>query len=546
MEETVNEIKRFKLNTPILAILAIAAISLVAIYPALAAPPGNDDILTPTFISGLPFSDYMDTSEATVAGDDPWPSCNYTGVREATVWYQFTPGADMLVAASTVGSQYTTNLAVYATNTMSETACTLGNNLISFQAVAGQSYSIMIAAVDDGPYPSQGGYGGILSLTLDSPGPPQVYFDYWSEPWIGMYAYYFSNQSYDPAGAGMTANWDFGDGAISDEWSPSHQFPSTGVYLVTLMVNTSDGRTASIQREVTVTEPPPPPPPVADFYPYPSDTTTKIPVQFHNWSYDPAYWYGMNAYWDFGDGNTSAEWSPSHLYPIEGMYTVQLTVTTSDGRSASTQRDVTVSLPPPPNADFYLQPWDPSIYDTINIYNWSNDPGCYDCGMTAAWDFGDGTTSTDWSPNHRYASEGDYTISLTVTTGDGRVGSTTQTLQVRTHDVAITKFTVPQSAKAGQTRSVSVYVNNTRYPEQVEVQLFKSTPAGWQWVGTLQQEVPVRPSNRTTIFEFSYTFTAEDAQLGRINFRAVATIVNARDALPTNNEAISLPTKVAP
>jgi hypothetical protein len=166
--------------------------------------------------------------------------------------------------------------------------------------------------------------------------------------------------------------------------------------------------------------------------------------------------------------------------------------------------------------------------------------------MSAYWDFGDGTTSTDWSPYHRYAAEGDYTVSLTVTTQDGRTASTTRTLQVRTHDVAITKFTVPQSAKAGQTRSVSVYVNNTRYPEQVEVQLFKSTPAGWQWVGTLQQEVPVRPSNRTTIFEFSYTFTAEDAQLGRINFRAVATIVNARDALPTNNEAISLPTKVAP
>ncbi len=184
------------------------------------------------------------------------------------------------------------------------------------------------------------------------------------------------------------------------------------------------------------------------------------------------------------------------------------------------------------------------IRSTFN--NWSHDPACYYCGMSAEWDFGDGTSSTEWSPYHRYAAEGDYTVSLTVTTTDGRTGSTSRNLQVRTHDVAITKFTVPQSAKAGQTRSITVYVNNTRYPEQVEVQLYKSTPSGWQWVGSLQQYVPVRPSNRTTPFAFSYTFTPEDAQLGRINFRAVAVIVGARDALPTNNEAISLPTKVTP
>jgi hypothetical protein len=165
--------------------------------------------------------------------------------------------------------------------------------------------------------------------------------------------------------------------------------------------------------------------------------------------------------------------------------------------------------------------------------------------MSAAWDLGDGTTSTEWTPSHQYAADGDYTVSLTVTTADGRTGSTTRNLQVRTHDVAITKFTVPQSAKAGQTRSVTVDINNTRYPEQVEVQLYKSTAYGWEWVGSLQMYVPVRPANRTTSFAFSYTFTAQDAELGRINFRAVANIVNARDALPTNNEAISLPTKVA-
>jgi PKD repeat protein len=494
----------------------------------------------------VPFSDYIDTSEATVAPDDPYPSCNYSGVLEATVWYQFTPSEDMQVVASTAGSSYTTNLAVYPSGSMSETLCVVGNTPVGFQAMAGETYNIMIAAVDGGPYAGPGEYGGWLNFSLDTPGPPQAYFDYWSDSWYGLYAYYFSNQSYDPAGTSMTAYWDFGDGMTSTDWSPIHQFPGEGIYTVSLTVTTSDRRTASTQRDVEVT----PLPPLVAGFDYSADYyyDGKWSVNFNNWSYDPGcYWCGgLSASWDFGDGATSNDWNPTHQYPPGGMYTVSLTVTSTDGRTASTERQVTVpETPPPPEAAFNPWPGDPSIYDMVHFENWSYDPGCYWCGMSAAWDFGDGTTSTDWSPSHQYAADGDYTVSLTVTTGDGRTGSTTRNLQVRTHDVAITKFTVPQSAKAGQTRSVTVDINNTRYPEQVQVELYKSTIDGWQWVGTLQMSVPVRPANRTTSFEFSYTFTDADALLGRINFRAVATIVDARDALPTNNEAISLPTKVA-
>ena len=451
-----TENKTSRLPLLMMATLAVLALFFAGIYPALAAPPDNDDILTPRVISGLPFSEYIDTSEATLAAGDPWPSCNfYYPAQGATVWYQFTPAADGMVVASTVGSSYNTTLSVYTGGSTGEIACRVQNDPVGFQVAAGQTYTIMIAAVGWVPYPGWGVSGGMLSFTLDVAPPPVAQFDYWGGPWLGLRTFNFYNNSYDPAGQ------------------------------------------------------------------------------------------GMGAFWEFGDGSTSTEWYTSHQYQSDGTYWVTLTVTTSDGRSASTQQQLDINTPPP-SADFYPNPDNPSSYDSIYFENRSQDPACYYCGMSAYWDFGDGTTSTDWSPSHQYAAEGDYTVSLTVTTQDGRTASTTRTLQVRTHDVAITRFTVPQSAKAGQTRSVTVDINNTRYPEQVEVQLFKSTPGGWQWVGTLQQYVPVRPSNRTTRFEFSYTFTAEDALLGRINFRAVATIVNARDALPANNEAISLPTKVAP
>ena len=129
-------------------------------------------------------------------------------------------------------------------------------------------------------------------------------------------------------------------------------------------------------------------------------------------------------------------------------------------------------------------------------------------------------------------------------TPDGRSASSTRTVNVRTHDVAITKLQVPQSANVGQTRQVIVGLSNKRYGETAQVQLFKSGPGGFELVGTLTQSVPIRGGGRTTDFQFSYTFTSADAALGKVTFKAVASLVGARDALTADNEAVALPTRV--
>ncbi len=46
--------------------------------------------------------------------------------------------------------------------------------------------------------------------------------------------------------------------------------------------------------------------------------------------------------WSFGDGGSGTGAAPTHQYPNDGVYTVALTVTTSDGRSASTSRAIAV------------------------------------------------------------------------------------------------------------------------------------------------------------------------------------------------------------
>jgi hypothetical protein len=113
--------------------------------------------------------------------------------------------------------------------------------------------------------------------------------------------------------------------------------------------------------------------------------------------------------------------------------------------------------------------------------------------------------------------------------------------------VAITRFVTPSSASAGQTRAISVDLRNTRYTETVQVQLLKSVPGpfdGFPLVGTLTHEVPAS-RNRATAFDFNYTFTSDDAVIGKVTFQAIATIVNAPDALSADNTAIAS-TKVRP
>jgi PKD repeat protein len=202
---------------------------------------------------------------------------------------------------------------------------------------------------------------------------------------------------------------------------------------------------------------------------------------------------------------------------------------------------------PPPVASFFFYPSDPSIYDTVQFQDVSYDPG--QIGFASqAWELGDGTSASGSFPSHHYGADGDYTVGLAVTTHDGRSASTSQVVRVRTHDIAITKFTVPTSAKAGQTRELTVGVRNSLYPESVQFQLFKSVPGfgGFQPVGTLTQLIPVRPGNKTVPVTFSYTFSNDDAAVGKVTFQVIATIMGGRDAISADNTAIAAPTRVNP
>jgi len=131
--------------------------------------------------------------------------------------------------------------------------------------------------------------------------------------------------------------------------------------------------------------------------------------------------------WDFGDGATSSEPNPSHLFGASGMYNVELTVTDDQGDIAMVSQEVEVSdgtvVNNPPNAAFTADCSDLDCAFTDN----SNDSDGDD--LTYEWDFGDGATSTESSPSHSYAGTGTYTVTLEVSDGiDSDTASTSITV----------------------------------------------------------------------------------------------------------------------
>ena len=143
--------------------------------------------------------------------------------------------------------------------------------------------------------------------------------------------------------------WDFGDGNISTESSPSHTYTTPGSYTVTLTVAdeySSDAVTGAQQIMVYAV----PPEAAMDA----SVTSGDMPLTV-NFSDTSTAGTGTVSewFWDFGDGTTSTEQHPTHIYTEAGSYTVSLTVTADGSDTVQQSNLITVT--------------DPYVYLTLNL-----------------------------------------------------------------------------------------------------------------------------------------------------------------------------------
>ncbi|MBX2917092.1 MAG: PKD domain-containing protein [Cyclobacteriaceae bacterium] len=195
--------------------------------------------------------------------------------------------------------------------------------------------------------------------------------------------------------------WDFGDGNTATSANvTSHTYATYGVYTIRLMVtNNVCVETYAQQVEILAI------PPVVDFSYDPPAGCMPLTVRFTNLSQfaDP------NSYlWDFGDGTTSRMGSPTHTYYQPGIYSVSLSATNITGQTVTESKASIIEVFPLPRADFEIKPL--LVYIPGGIMYTDN--RSFDAS-TYLWDFGDGTTTTAFEPEHRFQDEGYYTIKLT-------------------------------------------------------------------------------------------------------------------------------------
>jgi gliding motility-associated-like protein len=198
--------------------------------------------------------------------------------------------------------------------------------------------------------------------------------------------------------------WDFGDGSvplISGSESVNHTYISAGTYNVKLILIDSNycNYPDTLKKQLRIAtnveaifEPPPP-----GCAPY--------LAQFNNVSLA-----GQQFYWNFGDGSTSTDISPEHLYSVPGTYTVTLIAVDSSTCNVSDTTTEVVIASDKPTANFSATPQPPIVNTAITFTNLSSADA-----VRFKWLFGDGDsllTTSRLAVDHEYNSTGTFNACL--------------------------------------------------------------------------------------------------------------------------------------
>lgn len=165
------------------------------------------------------------------------------------------------------------------------------------------------------------------------------------------------------------------------------------------------------------------PPPVADFST--GAVCKNTPVQFTDIS-STCYGNIIGWKWDFGDGGTSTQQSPTHTYSSASGYTVNLTVYADNGDSATTQQSITIHDLP---QAWFSRP-DSACAGSDVIF--SDSSTCNDGVLqTWNWTFGGNANGSGIQPIHAYLYPGTYQVQLTITSSFGCMDSVIRPLFIQ-------------------------------------------------------------------------------------------------------------------
>jgi PKD repeat protein len=283
---------------------------------------------------------------------------------------------------------------------------------LSHTFTAGGTYTVALTVTDN-----RGGTGTTSHpVTVTAPvanTPPTASFTYGC---TGLACSFDGSTSGDSDGTVSSYAWSFADGpgtASGDK--PRYTFSAPGTYAVVLTVTDDRGATATATTDVTVSDAAP----TAAF----TSSCAGLACSFDGSTSTDADGTVSSYAWQFSDGAGSGV-TPTHTFSSAGDYSVTLTVTDNRGVTGTSTSVLTVTNNAPTAA----------FTQTCIALSCSFDAtASADSDGTVAgyaWTFGDAGTGSGATPNHTYAADGTYLVTLTVTDNAGGTTTTSHSVTV--------------------------------------------------------------------------------------------------------------------
>lgn len=294
----------------------------------------------------------------------------------------------------------------------------------------------------------------------------------------------FTDKSVKGTGTINQWTWDFNDGGTAVTRNPTHSFATNGSYTITLIVNDDRGCQNSIQKPALINVATP----HNATFSQSGNFSCKPPFAVSFTSVvtppNPSYTYE----WDFGDGQTSSQISPSKTFSTGGRFDVTLKVTSPGGCVSKVTQQGAVFIPDP-RPDFSISATSGCAPLKINVINLSK-PDTSIARYT--WATSNGLTDNSKNASFEFTNPGTYDITLTSTVG-GCTESITKTNAINVSPGPDAKFTPTQS-------------NSCTVPFTVQFNNFSTDATTYEWdFGNGQTSSQITPPPVTYTQKGKYT-----------------------------------------